>query len=145
MIKDNKHKYTILQNKNVIIDCLFGEISFKDFINAKIEQSKNDNYDPKHNVLIDFRNSILKIEEKEISELINYPKKHKEFFGERKVAYLTDSPNQVAIGMLINLENDLPVDIKIFSTLKLAIKWIGLSENDEIMIDTILKKMIDEK
>ena len=120
--------YTILSDINVVTEYYNGDIIIEDIIELKSKLFSEKLYNSKIQIIMDFRSANLLIKEPEIIIYTEFAKKNIKIIGERKVAFLTNNPNEVVIGTLFEFtKTKLPIITKVFSTLKAAALWLDLS------------------
>ena len=73
--------------------------------------------------LLDYRNSIMNIDVEEIPILCDLFKKHVAIFEKKKFAYVTASPNQIILPLLLQ-EEEYYYESRPFSTTEAAISWV---------------------
>ena len=135
----NYINYIIVKEKRLIIEYYSGKIHLNDFIEIHDRKSKDKDFNLNYNLLIDFRDAEILLSKEEVLELISYHKKNKKLFGSRFAAHITKTPKQVASGTMFDVFNkELPVKIKIFSTLEASLAWVGLSIEDKKSIESYL-------
>ena len=137
-----KSNYKILPEHNLIIESHNGKLDLDSYINFKINVSKDERYKPTLNQLLDFNGAIFTISSQEVSTYANFIKNTPKFIGERKIAVLTNTPNQVVPSVLLkmNLKNSL-VLIEIFTTYEKAIHWLNIPNLSIEEIKNILAKL----
>jgi len=138
---NSKHLYRIISDKKLLIDYLAGTFTVTELINCKIIQSKDINYDPTFNVLVDLRDASIQFKKDELSGLLTAPYEYRKLLGKRKIAYLTQTPNHVVFTTMLASMGGIPMKMKIYSTLEAAISWVGLYPDDEIYIDKLLNEI----
>lgn len=139
---DKKFAYKILKAKNLVIKYYKGEFSLPELIASANFTGHDIDFKPTMNVVNDLRDSIIIAEETEIEKLINYYKENQKLYAERKVAFITSSPNQVVFGlMLTNFKNEALISINTFSTLSPAIEWVELPISDLEMIENCIDEL----
>ena len=124
----NKVKYRVLPDFKIIIEYFNGAITLNDIIendkNIVIDKQYNLNY----NSIIDFRNAQLMLSQDDISSYINFVITNSQIIGKRKVAFITRTPDHVALLTIYEmLSENLPMTYNIFSTIEASLKWIGVS------------------
>jgi hypothetical protein len=131
--------FIIVKEKQLIIEYYSGKIYLEDFIKIHDKKSNDVDFNVNFNLLIDFRDAEIYLDEKDVLELVKYHKNSKKLFGKRYAAHLTQTPNQVVAGINFDQYNtELPIQIKIFSTLEASLSWIGLKIDDKNMIQSYL-------
>ena len=73
--------------------------------------------------LLDCRNTIMEITVEEISMLSDFFKRNLSIFQKKKFAYITASPSQIILPLLLQ-EEDLLYESKPFSTTEAALEWV---------------------
>lgn len=120
-------KYKILTEIPVIVEYYEGLITLNDLIEFEIREMNDENYSPDLNTITDLRNAKLSALDYEVNEFVNFLKQTKGIVGNRKVAIITNTPDQVAITSLYSMyTKDLPIKNEVFSTIEAAISWLGL-------------------
>lgn len=138
----NYINYLIVKEKKLIIEYYSGQIFLRDFIRIHEKKSNDKDFNVNHNLLIDFRDAEINLEEEDVLELVKYHKNNKKLFGSRRAAHLTNTPNQVVAGFKFDIHNkELPVEIKIFSTLEASLSWVGLEIKDMNEIEYYLNTL----
>jgi hypothetical protein len=137
----NFYKYYILKDKNVVIEILRGNFDISDFVNLKKSESKDPDFDPNFNSILDIRNIENAFSQEIRSDLENYLeliKTIQHVTKRKKTAVITHTPSQVTGITWYTLIDDRGIDYKVFSTLKAATEWLGVSEIDLKNIDPSL-------
>lgn len=138
----NITNYFILKERKLIIEYYSGKIYLNDFLKIHEKKSKDKDFNVNFNLLIDFRNAEILLSETDVLALVNFHKNNKKLFGKRKSAHLTQTPDQVLSGMHFDIFNkELPIIIKIFSTLEASLRWLGLEIEDIEIIKSNLDKL----
>jgi hypothetical protein len=139
---NNFMNHKIIPEKKLILEYYSGNISVQDLISNKIIISKEKEYSPNYNVIHDFRDAKLLIAEKEGKHFYDFLKNEKNFYKKRRVAHLTQTPDQVATTTQFTLMvGETSVEINTFSTLKAALTWVRLSTEDYDLIGTYLNEI----
>lgn len=134
--------FIIIPEKKLIIEYFSGKIELNDILDLKYRESLEKEYDPNYNIIDDSRDAEFLIREKEIEFYVNHLRSHKTFVGSRYASYLTETPNQVVIATLFDLlKKELPINIRIVSTLQAALNWVGVSVNDHSLIERHLENL----
>ena len=139
---DKKFAYKIFPDKNLAVKYYNGILSLSDIIASVNITGQQVDWKPTMNILHDVRDAVLEFEEEEINKLISHTKESKKLYGERKVAFVTNSPNQVVFTlMLANFKNEALVSMNTFSTLSAAIEWVELSISDLALIENCINEL----
>lgn len=139
---NNFIEYKILPEIRMIVVCYFGQNRISDILNHRTILNDEVSYNSNYNMLIDFRNCQLDIDEKDIKTYINYAMASEKMKGTRKIAFLSITPKETVFPYLYskNLKH-LPFKVNIFSTLKAAIAWLDCSDEDTLRIEDSIKNM----
>jgi hypothetical protein len=135
------YNYYILKDKNLIIEILRGSFDLSDFVNLKKKESEDPDFDPNFNSILDIRNIENEFSQEIRKDLENYLELIKNIqpvTKRKKTAVITHTPSQVTGITWYMLINDRGIDYKVFSTLKAATEWLGVSEIDLKSIDPSL-------
>lgn len=137
-------RYKILTKQNLIIECHSGDLDFESYLKFKISESKDVKYNPTLSHLLDFKDAIFTTSSQELSKYAEFLKNTPQFIGKRKIAVLTNTPNQVVPSMLLkmNLKNSL-LSVEIFTTIEKAIDWLNIPNLPKEEIKIILTKLKD--
>lgn len=132
-------RYKILPDKNLLIELYEGIINPKVFIKYKIAQSKDKNFNPDLNILVDFGNSrIHSVKPAHLQIYTDFLRDHPELVGLRRIALWAHNPHQMVVAVLYKKkQSGLKQHIQIFSNLDYAVDWlnldISLSEVESIL------------
>ena len=133
----NYINYHIIKEKKLIVEYYSGSIYLNDFIEIHDRKSNDKDFNKNYNLIIDFRDAEIHLNEKEVLELVSYHKDNEKLFGSRYAAHITKTPKQVVAGFNFDFYNkELPVKIKVFSTLEASLGWVGLTIKDKNIIKT---------
>ena len=139
---DQKLDYLILKDKSLIIEYYKGKYNVDELINFKIEVGKDKDYNPSYNVIHDFRDLEFMLEIEEVSKYVKLLTENKNYIGKRKSTMLTETPNQVTASLGFKLlKKDLPISVKVCSTMETAFNFINLPNNDWDLVESLIKKL----
>lgn len=131
--------YQIFPDKKLIVEYYYGSVRLNDLILYQNNVSFDKYYNPNYNVINDYRDAKLILNEKDIVKYINFIKTSPKLYGSRRIAQITNSPDQVVITTLFNLlKSDLPVKVHVVSTLGAAINWVGLDYTDRDLVEACI-------
>jgi hypothetical protein len=135
--------YKIIPELKLILEIFGGKVVLDEFIKLKKKETEDSNYSPDFNFIISLRDLKSDTETLEgIKGYVDFVRENKRIPGNRKTVILTDTPNQVVVATLYESEvRELPMNLKIVSTLKAALQWVGLSAEFEKIIDKYLKSV----
>ncbi|NOQ28341.1 MAG: hypothetical protein GQ564_23510 [Bacteroidales bacterium] len=134
--------FKIIPDKKLIIEYFSGKIELKDILELKRRESIEKEYNSNFNIIDDSRDAEFLLNQNEISTYVNHIINNKLINGKRNAAYLTKTPNQVVIATLFDmLKKELPINVKIFSTVEVAMNWLELSEEDKKLVEFYLEEL----
>lgn len=134
--------YKILHYQKIIIEYYSGPISLIDIKELKLAEIKDNNFDSSYNILMDGRETNLLTSYQDILDLIDFIKSNPKIIGKRNSSFLTKTPNQVAQTTLLKLQSEiLPMNYNIFSTMDSALKFIGVSKDNYLIVENIINEM----
>ncbi len=120
--------YQILPYNRLIVEYFRGDIRGEDIIALKELELKDPGYNPFYNLIDDFREARIIATENDVSDFADYMKSNAKLHGKRNSAYITRTPGQVVATTLFDiLKDDLPINIKIVSSVEAAADWVGLT------------------
>jgi hypothetical protein len=138
----NKYDYEIFQEKSLIVKYFQGIISIAEFITFNNRTLFDTRYDPTMCVMNDVRNTEFIFTDEDLKKFIGYVQSNVKMYGKRKVAFLTNTPNQTVFTILLDFfKNDKMVTIKTFTTLPATVEWLQLSLADMILIENCIEKL----
>ncbi|WP_319481073.1 hypothetical protein [uncultured Draconibacterium sp.] len=129
--------YYIIKEKRVIVEILKGAITVNEYIKFKTNQIEDEDFNPNFNFILDIRdnNIVFSSElEKKMKQYIAFEKTIGSLSSEKKVAVITNTPQQVVYSTLYEKLDERKIVYSIFSTKDEALKWLSLSNSDMDMI-----------
>jgi len=138
----NKTEYIVVPNKNLIIEYYSGKFHVNELIAFKEAICSDKNYNPNFNIINDFREAEFLFEIDEISKYTQFILETRKNYGHRKSTMITKTPNQVVTSLGFEmLKKNIPISVKVVSTIEAAIDFIELSLKDKTIIETCIKQM----
>lgn len=133
-MSDLKSRYKILKEHNLIIEFHSGNLDLDSFINFVLKITHDPLFSRDMNYLIDMRNTVITAPTDDIEKYNFFTETNFKTERKRKVAILTNSPNQMVFATLFkNLNTQKLKVIEIFSTDEKATDWLNSSHKKEIM------------
>jgi len=135
-------KYRILPNIKTVVEYYSGEIFVEDLFEIKKEISKQHDYSPNYNLIMDLRDTDLKMDQSDVLKYIEFVKSSSRIKGERNSALLTEKPNEFVVATLFGLINkDLPINTSVFTTLGAAVNWLFNSFRNFSVLEKTLNNL----
>ena len=121
----SKSGYEVLKEHSLIIEFHSGILELNSYIDFKTNLTLHPDYSSNLNLFVHLKNVTFEGGEKDLKTYINFFEKDHRTLGEKQVALITNTPNQVVYSTLYRMmqKNDLQT-IEIFSTNKSAMKWL---------------------
>lgn len=137
-----KSTYQILKEQKIVIEYHEGVLDIDSFINFKKKLAKDTLFSNSLNYCIDFKNVTFIISEDDVEKYLIFLTNNPDYLGKRKVALLTNTPNQVVYSTFFKMKrtNSLQM-IEVFSTNEAATDWLGIKTLSINEVETVLKKL----
>lgn len=134
-----KSFYIILSESNLVIEHHQGTLNVDSYIKFKKELLEDPLFKTNMNYYIHLKDVFFSTTKPDIKKYIKYMASIYDIIGNRKLALVTSTPNQVVpITIYKSLEGDLNQESKIFSTTEMALHWLNIDdESIESIINTI--------
>jgi hypothetical protein len=131
--------YEIIPESKLIIEYYSGIIDFNVIVNLSKHLKNDINYNSTYNTIIDIRDAYFIFKNSEIKDFIYFLQSQNLICENRYIAILTNTPNQVAVSTLyeMNMAEHF-LNIRIFSTMEAILNWLGLNEQSNILNKMIL-------
>ncbi len=129
-------KYKIIPKLKLQIEIAVGRCTTDDFLMLKMLEIKDPLYNKNYNFLVDLRNLEFEYSSVELQTFLQFLHTQDDVIGKRKSAFLTTTPQQIAlITMYSKKTNDLPMNFRVFTTIKEALRFIEIHDekNPEII------------
>lgn len=137
--------YRILPDYRLIVSYYSGTISEKEIIALKETIRGDKDFNMGYNTLDDFSDTDFNVSQESYTRIFDWLQVHYSFG--RKSAVMTSTPQQVVNITMFNYiqKFQLPMKIKIFSTLQGALNWVNISMKDAPVIKGVLEELKNRK
>lgn len=136
-----KSDYRILKKSSLIIEYHEGLFTLEGIIGFRKKQALDTEFSSDYNILMDLSNTEIAGSIEEVKNYVKFYIDNKNIVGERSMAVLTNTPNQVFYTTLFEQHNNqLPQKTKIFSTIGAALRWLNANIAESKVVD-ILKDL----
>lgn len=137
-----KSAYKILPNENLVLEFHRGTLEASAYIEFKKILLEDPLFKPNLNHFINFKNVIFETPPEELKTFVGYIKNNVQALGKRKLAFVTDTPNQVVTTTMyqIMLQNSTLIS-EIFSTNETALHWLNPPTLTTDKLMTILSEL----
>jgi len=140
--------YIILKEHNLLIEHHSGNLDLESYINFVTNTTLDPLFSTNMNYFIDLSNVVVTASIDDIRKYNNFTEANFISEKKRRVALVTDSPNQMVFSILFKDSNTQKLkEIEVFSTIIAAIEWINsnLNKNDILEILSTLKNSTKNK
>lgn len=136
-----KSNYKIILKQNLVVEYHKGILDVESYVNFKKKLMTDTHFQSSLNHLIYFKDVRFATTKKDVSDFKKFMSDNANTLGNRKVAFLTGTPNQVVITTIYNaIPSNLTQSSEIFSTIENALKWLNIP----IHFNTDLNRIILE-
>lgn len=117
----------ILPEYKLTIMCFVGIVTPEDALRFLEGLNKEPEYDKSYNSIIDFRDALLTYDAEGLRKTLQFILEKNA--GNRRTAYITSEPRHVIPpSMMKSNEFQMPMDVKIFSTVESALDWLVMDD-----------------
>ena len=130
--------YKILKEYNLIVEYHTGILDADSFINFKKNITLDPLFLPNLNYFVHLKKVTFSTNLADINKYINFLEINSKVFGDRHVAIITDTPNQVVCSMMFkNLQQNKAKSIEVFSTNENALEWLNSNLDKNEILDVL--------
>lgn len=125
-----KSNYIILKDLNLLIECHSGNLDLKSYIEFVKRTTLDPLFSKNMNYFIDLCNVVVTASIDDIKKYNNFSEDNFQCDKKRRVALITNSPNQMVFATLFKNSNTQKLkEIEVFSTKESALNWINSNLN----------------
>lgn len=137
-----KSIYKILPEFNLAIEFHKGSLDIDSYINFKKNLFKDALFKPGLNYLVHYKNVVFQTNPSDIKKFIDFIDNNYSILGKRKIAMVTDTPNQVVSTTIYKQkQQNLNQDAEVFSTSDNALKWLISEPFSKKILSSILRDL----
>lgn len=134
--------YKILKEQNLIVEYHTGIIDAKSFIAFKKCITLDPLFLPSLNYFVHLKNAAFVTNLEDVDAYANFLADNYTIFGNRRVALITNTPNQVVPSTIFKmLQETSPQLVEIFSTNERALKWLNSNLDKDEILDVLASLM----
>lgn len=137
--------YTIITKHNIVLEYHAGLLKSPHYLNFKKKLVLDPEFKAGLNYLIHFKDIEIDVENVDIENFVNFMRNNRDTFGNRKVAFITNTPNQVVKTTLYKNMSYKSNTVEIFSTPENALYWLGYATDEIISLSIKLNQLIENK
>lgn len=136
--------YKILKEYNLIVEYHTGVLDADSFIDFKKKIALDPLFSPNLHFLVDLKKVTFSTNLEDIDKYVKFLETNYHLFGNRRVALITNTPNQVvSTTMFKMMQQNKSQLVEIFSTNESALEWLN-SNLDKDEIFEVLAKLMPE-
>ena len=136
---NKKIRYAILEEQSLIVEYYRGSFHVEELINFKEKIGNDSKFNSNYSVISDIRELEFLFQIEEVEKYVEFLFTNPLYIGKRKTAMITKTPNQVVTSLGFDLfKGDMPIKFEVFSTLKKAFSFLGLSNEARLQVETAL-------
>lgn len=140
-----KSSYKILPGENLVIECHSGILEASNYIDFKKKLIIDSLFKANMNHFIHYKNVVFKTSASDIALFVDFVKKNVQFLGHRKIALITDTPNQVVSTTMYKMMTESSNQTaEVFSTNISALKWLSIPNSKHEELTSIILGLIPE-
>lgn len=130
--------YCILKEQHLFVEYHEGVGRLQSVIEFTLHQTTDVEILPNYNAIVDIRDLTFDVSISDIQAFAHFCRQNDSIIGNRRIAYITYTPSQVAATMLFkHLYARVPKSIKVVSTIGAAVNWINSDVTAEQIDATI--------
>jgi hypothetical protein len=121
---EEKATYRFDSTTGIVIKTYHGSITVSDIHNSWLHAFSHGSF-PLQNTgfVLDYREAVLDMNIREHAAIADFFKDHLAYFGNKKIAVVTENPDDIVIPVLVR-EKDSGYESRPFSTMEGAIQWV---------------------
>lgn len=135
--------YKILKEHNLIVEYHSGILDADSFIAFKKSITTDPLFLPSLHYFVHLKNVTFSANLEDIDKYVDFLEDNNKVFGNRRVALITNTPNQVvSTTMFKMIQENKSQSIEIFSTNESALEWLNSSLNKNEILDVLAALML---
>lgn len=136
--------YKILKEQNLIVEYHSGILDANSFIAFKKSITLDSLFLPSLHYFVHLKNVTFSTNLEDIDKYANFLEANSKIFGNRRVALITNTPNQVVSTTIFKMmQENKSQSVEIFSTNETALEWLNCKFNKNEILDVLAELMCD--
>jgi hypothetical protein len=132
-----KSAYKILKVHNLIVEYHTGILDVDSFINFRQNITLDPLFLPSLNYFVHFKKVTFSTNSDDINKYANFMADNYNVYGNRRVALITNTPNQVVSTTLFKMIHQKTSQVEIFSTNESALEWLNSNLHKNEILDVL--------
>ena len=120
--------YKIIPKYNLVVEQYNGEFTLPYLIDLKSKEERDENYNPSFNMIMDLSKVNIKLSKEEFDEFISIMDDQKRLLKMKRVAVITQTPDQYVKTYLILEQTKLPIELTLVSSIEAALVWLNYND-----------------
>lgn len=134
--------YKILKEHNLIIEYHSGILDADSFIAFKKSITLDPLFSPNLNYFVHLKKVDFSTNLEDIDKYVKFLNTNSKVYGNRRVALITNTPNQVVSTTIFKLmHQNASQTIEIFSTNEIALEWLNSNLNEKEILEVLVELM----
>lgn len=135
--------YKILKEHNLIVEYHSGILDADSFIDFKKSITLDSLFSPNLHYFVHLKNVTFNTNQEDIDKYVRFLEANSKFFGNRRVALITNTPNQVvSTTMFKMMQQNKSQSVDIFSTDESALEWLNSNFNKNEILAVLAELML---
>lgn len=131
--------YKILKEHNLIVEYHSGILDADSFIEFKKSITLDPLFLPSLNYFVHLKKVTFSTNLEDIDKYVRFLDANSKVFGNRRVALITNTPNQVvSTTMFKMMQQNKAQSVEIFSTNENALEWLNSNLNNDEILDVLV-------
>lgn len=134
--------YKILKEQNLIVEYHSGILDADSFIAFKKSITLDPLFLPSLHYFVHLKNVTFSTNMEDIDKYTNFLEANSKVYGNRRVALITNTPNQVvSTTMFKMIQQNKSQSVEVFSTNESALEWLNSNFNKNEILDVLIALM----
>ncbi|MFZ2284584.1 MAG: hypothetical protein WAV86_11975 [Lutibacter sp.] len=130
--------YKILKEHNLIVEYHSGILDADSFIEFKKSITLDPLFLPSLNYFVHLKKVTFSTNLEDIDKYVRFLDANSKVYGNRRVALITDTPNQVVSTTMFKMMQNNSHSVEVFSTNENALEWLNSNLNKDEILDVLV-------
>lgn len=134
--------YKILKKYNLIVEYHSGILDADSFIDFKKSITLDPLFSPSLKYFVHLKKVNFNTKSEDIGKYVKFLESNSKVYGNRRVALITDTPNQVVFTTMFKMMQNNSHSVEVFSTNESALEWLNSNLNKNEILDVLVALML---
>lgn len=130
--------YKILKEHNLIVEYHSGMLDADSFIAFKKSITLDSLFLPSLHYFVHLKNVTFVTNLEDIDKYAKFLESNSKIYGNRRVALITDTPNQVVSTTMFKMMQNKSQSVEVFSTNESALEWLNSNLDKNEILDVLV-------